>query len=262
MSNIGAVIIANNSEKFNYVQLAEECAKRVKYHLNIPIAIISEHEIQSQTFDKVIHCTSHRPNQRLLGQNKYEWKNLDRIKAYELSPWDRTLLLDADLFINSNALKNHLNTTFDFAIARTCYDPTTGYDYVQKLGKTSIDQVWATLMIFNKSDLANKMFMLAEHVLDHWDYYHKLYNFNSFPLRNDYAFSIACHLLGGYGNTKFDLANYKLTNCDFNTKIKEIKFNNVLVSYKKQHGTQIKNYVQRIKSDVHMQDKISLFENI
>jgi hypothetical protein len=64
--------------------------------------------------------------------------------------------------------------------------------------------------------------------------------------------------LGGYGQKNFSMKNYSLANCDFNTVIESIDANSILAS-------QIENdykFVQRIKSDVHIQDKISLFGNL
>ena len=127
-----------------------------------------------------------------------------------------------------------------------------------KVGKTQVDQTWATLIIFNKSFQAESIFKLAQHVIDNYRYYSLLYNFKDFPIRNDYAFSIACHLLGGYGQRKFDIVGYNLCNCDFQTHVKQIDQNSVLVTYKKENKTD----VMRIKSDVHIQDKVSLFEAI
>jgi hypothetical protein len=240
MSNIGAVLIANNTDRFNYEKLARISADKIERNLNIPTTIIN---VQKEH------------NQRYVNFGRVDWLNMGRTQAYELSPYDRTLLIDADMFVHTNTLTAHLNSNVDFAIARQMYDPTTGSYYVQNLGKSKIEQTWATIVIFNKSTLAKSIFDLAQHVLDHYRYYSLLYNFKDFPLRNDYAFSIACHILGGYGQKKFDIADYSLVNCDFNTDIKEINGDNILVTY----NNNKKKYLQRIRSDVHIQNKSSLF---
>lgn len=257
MSKIGAVIIANNTDRFDYVKLAAISAGKIKKHLKIPVALITEDTVSNPIFDTVIKASSASTNARVFSRTneKLDWKNLNRTQAYDLSPWDRTLLLDADYFVNSDSLSHHLNSNFDFAVAKNCYNPMSGDYYVMKMGKSNIEQLWATVIIFNKSRQAKQIFLLAEHVLKHYLYYSKLYGFNSFPYRNDYAFTIACHILGGYGQKNFSLANYSLVNCDFNTVVESIDANSILVS-------QIENdykFVQRIKSDVHIQDKISLF---
>jgi hypothetical protein len=260
MSNIGAIIVANNTDRFDYIKLAEHCAERVIRHLKIPVSLVTDTSVSSAIFDKIIPMMPAERNQRFFTatQEKAEWRNMGRTQVYDLTPYKRTLLLDADLFIQTDALLNHLHATFDFAIARDMYDPTTGHTYKMKFGRTAMDQCWATLMIFNKCELANNIFEMAQYVLEHYNFYSKLYNFVNFPLRNDYAFTIACHLLGGYGQRTFDLANYSLSNCDFQTDVMEINAGNILIKY----NDSGKICLQRIKSDLHIQNKLSLFEKI
>jgi hypothetical protein len=259
MSSFGAVIIADNNEKFDYLKLAEISAGKVRKHLGIPVALITTSDYSSRLFDKII-TTDHQKfkNTRYLTSGRTPWLNLNRTKVFDLSPWERTLLIDADFFIHTDALKSQINANFDFGIAKDLYNPATSYHYTLKLGKTAIDQLWATVMIFNKCDLAKNIFVLAEHVLENWEYYHKLYNFNYSPLRNDYAFTIACHLLGGYGNKDFGLKGYTLPNCDFNTFLLELHDDNVLVGFNQDN----KQFIQRVRSDVHLQHKDSLFAKV
>ena len=76
------------------------------------------------------------------------------------------------------------------------------------------------------------------------------------PLRNDYAFTVACHVLGGYGATDYSL-KYRMVNCDFNAEILELNDDDVLIRYQKQPD---RYHVQRLSStDLHLQNKISLF---
>jgi hypothetical protein len=244
MSNIGAVILADNTDQFDYIKLANVTAERVQRKLNIPVEIIT---------------TDSKKNQRLYKNEKVEWRNLSRTSAYALSLFDRTIIIDADYFVNDDALLPHVHASFDFAIAKDMYDPVTGNPYVQQMGKSGIAQLWATVMIFNKSKIAENIFAMADHVLEHYAYYAKLYNFNTFPKRNDYAFTIACHLMGGYGNTDFSLKNFRLINCDFNTNVENINDDDILISYNRVEG---KKHVQRVKSDLHIQNKNRLFELI
>lgn len=123
--------------------------------------------------------------------------------------------------------------------------------------------MWATLMMFDKTSNVEKIFTMAQHVIDHYEYYSKLYNFNVWPIRNDYAFSVACHVIGGYGITDYSLKNYNMFNCDFNTELLELNSDNFLIGYKKQNKVETKTFVQRLKNtDVHFQDKKSLFARI
>ena len=64
MSNIGAVIIANNTNEFDYIKLAEVAANKIKTHLDIPVALISGAEVESDVFDKIIQLNPKETNKR------------------------------------------------------------------------------------------------------------------------------------------------------------------------------------------------------
>ena len=230
----GCLILADNTDDFDYVKLAHIAAARVERHLDIPVTVISPSLVADNT-------------RTFPGQTgRYQWKNLGRTKAYELSPYDRTLVIDADFLINSDALLPHMQGSFDFGMIRDMYDPLTGNAFTPHLGYSTIAQMWATVMIFNKSDLAEKLFNMAEHVLENYPYYSRLYNFNPMP----------CHVLGGYGATDYSL-KYRMVNCDFNAEILELNDDDVLIRYQKQPD---RYHVQRLSStDLHLQNKISLF---
>lgn len=241
----GCIILANDTDEFRYTKLAEIAAARVEQYLEIPVEIVSD-EVEREN-----HRTLRNINSKLV------WKNLNRTKIYDITPWDRTLVIDADYIINSDTLLSHLRADFDFAMVRDMYNPMTGDPFRPKIGYSTIQQMWATVMIFNKGDIAAKIFAMADHVLDHYDYYAKVYCCPLRPLRNDYAFTIACHLMGGYGNRDFSLQGFRMANCDFNTEILELNGDNILVSHSREEG---KRHIQRLKGmDVHVQNKPSLF---
>jgi hypothetical protein len=243
----GCLIFANKTDEFDYLRFAEEASKRVQKHLNIPTIILQDQDVSAANVRFFLR-----------GEKPLKWNNLNRTKSYDLSPFDRTLVIDADFFINSDALLPHMKGSFDFGIVKDMINPMTGEPFKPMMGYSQIQQLWATVMIFNKCDLVEKIFSLAEMVLANYSYYAKLYSFPLLPLRNDYAFTIACHLLGGYGNSDFSL-RYRMINCDTNTEILEINENSVLVGQKNSDKMQ----VMRLKNaDVHLQHKKTLMECI
>ena len=50
---------------------------------------------------------------------------------------------------------------------------------------------------FTKTKLNELFFRLVEYIRDNWEYYRLLYQINDKKYRNDYAFSIAIHILNG-----------------------------------------------------------------
>ena len=55
---------------------------------------------------------------------------------------------------------------------------------------------WATVFYFCKNKLSKVFFDLIEHVQDNWNYYRLCYQIQENNFRNDFAFSIALHLMG------------------------------------------------------------------
>ena len=108
-------------------------------------------------------------------------------------------------------------------------------------------------MIFSKSFEAAAIFDAAKMVENNYKFYANLYGFIATPIRNDFIFSIACHLIGGYGIKNYGLVNYSLINCD--SKIKYISWKNEKLIYKYNGDA----CVNRIKNaDLHLMNKDQL----
>ena len=114
--------------------------------------------------------------------------------------------------------------------------------------------MWATVMMFDRNDEARSIFECAKNVEKHYEYYSLLYGFRAMPIRNDFIFSIACHIMGGYGHKSYALKNYPLVNCD-NT-IAYDSFESDKLIYKYERG---KIYGNRFKNiDLHLMNKDQL----
>ena len=99
----GACIIASNSGDLDYVGLAAISARLIRKHLNIPVCLLTTDSDSHPDFDAVITIQDRPSSKRsmLRGDSHitYEWKNDNRIDAIDHSPWDRTLLIDADYIV-------------------------------------------------------------------------------------------------------------------------------------------------------------------
>ena len=126
--------------------------------------------------------------------------NKDRADAYELSPYDETIIVDADYLILSDALNNCWGHNNEFMmnwsyedIMYEREDPT-----LRKLHPTGITMYWATVVYFKKGNFAEQFFKTVKHVRDNRQYYQSVYKWPGNLYRNDYSFSIAAHMLGGF----------------------------------------------------------------
>jgi hypothetical protein len=183
----GAVIFARNNEHIDYVAMAQWSAKNIERHLGIPTHIITD----SAPSDNTRHFTD-------VGQ--VTWHNLNRMDAYHLSPWDRTLVLDADYVVASNQLTSVLDCDADFLAHRWAYDVTGCNDFtgLNWFGEVGMPMWWATVMVFNKSKSAELIFDAMAMIRDHWTHYRNIYKNSVATYRNDHALSIALGIVNGH----------------------------------------------------------------
>ena len=71
------------------------------------------------------------------------------------------------------------------------------YSY-EVMGETSLPYVWATVVLFRKTERAKLFFNLIGRIQRNYRYYRALYNIREGNYRNDYAFAIANCILSGY----------------------------------------------------------------
>jgi len=262
----GVVMFARNS-KLDYMRIAQHNCKLIKEHLQLPVAVITDtntrDESDTSMFDYVIMDDTEYTNTRtfyLKGKNlRTPWLNGSRSDAYDLTPFDRTLLLDADYLIMSDNYKKLFEINQDFCCHYDVLDVTGQnlYKTDQRLGVYSIPMVWATAVVFNKSEVADNVFSLMKIVKEHWEYYSALYQFNRKMFRNDFALSIALHILGGYGTETYRIP-WRLATLTSRAEILEYTERGIKYVYDKGDS----DYVGRIKQDIHIMDKQSLVEFI
>ena len=167
MRSKGALIFARNNAQVDYIKQAHYLAKRITKYLNIPTTIVTDSiEYMKETytdyntvFDQVIEV----PFARGLSEKRYfdgsgvykqlEFKNDLRTQAYELSPYDETILLDSDYIIANDVLKNCFTQEHNFLIYKDAKDLTGFRDNTEflKISETSVDFYWATVVFFRKT---------------------------------------------------------------------------------------------------------------
>ena len=125
------------------------------------------------------------------------WQNQSRPDAYRLSPFDKTILLDSDYFVFDNTLDELFDTDYNIlcgAHVGEVSQQDTLIDY-KRLHHQTIKMYWATVLYFTKSYESKLIFKTMNNVKNNWQYYGKLYKFASKTYRNDFALSIAIHML-------------------------------------------------------------------
>jgi len=207
----GCLIAAFDNENHIYFDMAVMAADRVAKHLKIPVTIVTD-RLEGDTHQhKRIIVEKPGGNWRNDGST---WRNLIRTQLYDLSPYDRTLVIDSDYFLCTPNLLPHLNCSRNFIMTKQVYSPVNRKIESYKLGNTQIDMYWATVCIFSKCEESYSIFEMAKHVQEHYEYYSAIYEYRRVPIRNDFIFSVALHLMGGYGMRDYGFKSYPLVNCD------------------------------------------------
>ena len=215
MSN-GALIFAFNNEKIDYIRQAVFSAKRIKQFLGISTSIVT-HDIQHvlshyeyTVFDKIIEYKSKKPvnTRRFSDGSLYShvanFNNYNRSYAYELSPYENTLLIDSDYIISNNLLSNCFTSDSELAMYSESLDlcsHRTNEEF-KRISDTSVQFYWATVVYFTKTEKSKIFFDLVQHIEEYWEHYTQLYQIHTSIFRNDFAFSIAAHILNNFSNGK------------------------------------------------------------
>jgi hypothetical protein len=184
----GALIFARNNEHTDYVSMALWSARNIERHLGIPTHIVTD---ESRTDSGTRHFSD---------AGTVTWHNTNRMDAYRLTPWDRTLVLDADYVVASDQLRSVLDCDEDFLAHRWAYDVTgcNNFRGLNWFGDVHMPMWWATVMCFNKSRTAELVFDTMAMIRDNWTHYRNIYKISNANYRNDFALSIALLVVNGH----------------------------------------------------------------
>ena len=197
----GALIFAFNNEVTDYVAMAQWSAQNIRRHLDIPVAVVTD-DAMAQGFDQVIYANPEGNNSRHFSDYDatVTWHNESRTGAYDLSPWDHTLLLDADYVVASDRLKLLFEYEHDFMAHRWANDISGLNDFsgLNYFGRNRMPQWWATVISFRRSKHAELIFGTMDMVRNNWPHYRDLYGISAKTYRNDHALSIALNTVNGH----------------------------------------------------------------
>ena len=202
----GALIFAFNNEHIDYVAMANWSAKNIHRHLGIPVCLITDTEpAVGHSFDRVILVdrpagSGTRHFVDIGASISVAWHNTNRTDAYALSPWDQTLLLDADYVVATNQLTTLLESNQNFLCYRWASDATNLQDFkdLNYFGQNKMPMWWATVIMFRRGTTAELIFDSMNMVRDNWLHYRQLYNNLTANYRNDHAVSIALNIVNGH----------------------------------------------------------------
>ena len=185
----GILAFAIDTVDTSYSTIANRTVKLASQTLGLPYTIITQDHMASMNWHNYRHDVD-------LGR-PVEWKNFGRNLAYELSPYQETLVIDADYVVLDPNLLRIFDTAWDYLLqrqARSLNDepvPTI-------MGAYSLPYVWATVFAFRKTPKSQLFFDLVRRIEANYHYYKELFNVESRSYRNDYAFAMADIIINGF----------------------------------------------------------------
>ena len=193
----GVVVFAFNTSSVDYVKIADLTSRLTNHFLKLPITLITDNNSKPAfDYDQIVRIDYSGNNFRPVNHGgTAEWKNFGRYLAYELSPYDETILLDGDYLTLDDSLLKLWGSDFDY---RLMYNSTTPDGRINnRMSAVGLDYVWATVVLFRKSARSKMLFDFVGRIQRNYPYYKTLYNGDG-SYRNDYAFAIADMILNGY----------------------------------------------------------------
>ena len=186
----GVIIFAHNSRKVDYSSMALISGGLAKKNLNVPVSLITDQstldwitesgnsEKFKQVFENII--LTDRPsaeNYRNLNDgdliDNVPFVNGNRYSVWNLTPYDRTLLIDSDYFIFSDRLTAFFNSDHELMISSAMED--LGGNRIGTLDKYVSDigpnLYWATNVIFTKNENTKIFFDLVDYIKENYNYY-------------------------------------------------------------------------------------------
>jgi hypothetical protein len=257
----GVLLFAFNNGVVDYYEMACKTARRINHFLDLPVTVITDKNTYfknyNYSFDKVIIVDSDNSNTK--GRNI--WINKNRYQAFELTPYDETILIDTDFLVNSNKLLDAFLVCDDYAIhKKTQFVFHEVMD--EYMSATSFETLWATVFAFKKTLKTKQFFDCVKMVQHNYNHYVHLYNMMTSSFRNDYAFTIAHRVINGNIEVQNNLLPWKLLHAGSDVKIHKLSDNEFNTDYI-MFFTNIKNKTEYIKikeTDFHCMNKTNYME--
>lgn len=219
----GVLLFAHNNGSVRYDLLAFTCSWFVKKHLDVPVVLVTDdetlqhfHEDETHRFhgheewlidDLILHSrdgmeNGDRHHEPLNGGPKAPsmFLNKSRPDAYEITPFDETLLIDTDYILMNDRFSTVWGSDCPIRLNRHFHNVAhTVAAEKYRINEMTIPQYWATVMYFRKSPEAEAFFRLVQKIKMENNYYARVYRYASGLYRNDHAVSIAAHMMNGGG---------------------------------------------------------------
>lgn len=199
----GYLILSQSTKKDNYTRLAYALA------LSIRNSQSTESNVALATTDvnlpdKYLEVFDHVIDIPWTDQAEYsKWKIENKWKYYYMSPFDETIILDADMLFPTD-ISHWWDTLSKKDIWITDKPRTfrgeviTSNRYRQSFVSNKLPNVHTAFMYFKKSEIAAELFKMVELIFENWERFFYNYMDETRPkyLSGDVAYALAIKILG------------------------------------------------------------------
>lgn len=265
----GVLIYAHDNNLIEYQKMATVCGALVKKHLGVPVALVTDlptdQVMESGVFDHVIRVDSGDASfQFNYGTQTADYFNGARANAYDHSPFDETLVIDADYMIHTDYLNNAWETLCPVALTNRITRINKPMQDMEDLtfSPTGIPMRWATVTYFDKSPQSKAFFDMVDYVKNNWEQFALVYGFEPHMYRNDIAYTIAAFILNGNNTTGFYVGDLLGPNLMFAWHMDELMYVYEDGGYLFRCPQNIDLPVRLVNRDVHIMHKESLVRHL
>lgn len=214
----GVLLFCYNNKQVDYAKLSVIAGALARKNLGKSVSLVTDRSTidwmnysgifteAEKIFDEIIETD--RPelknNRRLYNGQHAElvpFLNQNRYKAYDLTPYEKTLLIDCDYLIFDNSINEYFKIDQSVLIGESIQDiysqDRLGY-LDMNISEVSVKMLWATTCLFTKNKESKIFFDLVKTIHENYSAFSHLFRFNHNQFRNDIAFSVADHILSNF----------------------------------------------------------------
>jgi hypothetical protein len=211
--DVGFLIYNIPSPTLDYSTVAKICVRHLKHHMpHIPVAVCGA-PIDQADINIPIEDIAH--NQRTYVHkrevHKETWYNLTRDRSLDVTPFERTVLMDSDYIVQTNQLELLLQSQSPIMMYDRIYNIKEDSVEIEYLGSNQIayanfdnkiSMKWATVLAFDHSEPSKQLFAYWKQAIKNYRYYELMYKWrNDGTIWNDKAITIAHQQLTNYTNS-------------------------------------------------------------
>jgi hypothetical protein len=263
----GFLMFAYNNEEVDYGLMAVWTARRIQKYLNKPVSLVTDHITKQKlddsvpswqtNFDQVILKESSATQTKRYINRQLTFHNLNRIDAWDITPYDETIVIDTDIVIQSSQLNKLWGHQSDLVVCDLSTDLYGVKDAeFTWVNEKSIKFFWATVFYFKKTTDSKLFFEHCRYIKQNYNWFKHIYDLYDGPVRNDFIWSVAIHSLGGQANNKWvNTIPWNILHSNYEDRLLELNDNSVKFLTKKG--------LCKIKElDVHVMNKFDLVDRI